>query len=525
MVATRLCYLLGILVLAGGVSLASGCGAIRKDDPGDDGDDGSTDDDDAPDDAGDDGDAADDGDGGDDGVPAETAVCVGASGSRIRRIMRQHDDGTSEAIGMRDTELGGNCRFGPDREGALRCLPVTDNRPFGFASRYFTDAGCTNPIAYFGSVANVTPGYAVFFESGTCGTVFRYHELGAQQSFPARTPLFFRTNPGGQCAQTTASTSPDVKYFALGAEMALDRFVAAGESTQTDGRLAVRVIEGEDGSRVCDRDTGFVDTGLGGHPCREEESDGGVRRCLPLPNSLVRVTNDSICRDMRDAVQVFATCDRGLEYTQKAAPVSGACRVPYKVHDMAEELAGPFYYDDFDGCLSVPSDRLHFALGPEVAATSFAELREERVDLGMRLERVDVVGDGVRMQRPSWFDGELDVSCEFRPGGDGAQRCIPGTTLVPEAQIVSFYVDPLCEGATVDHAVFNDACGGGREPKYAVRSNSGGARVFAIGQAFTEPRYQWNGGCSLPPATARLFTIGPEVPPDSFVAGSELVEP
>jgi len=519
-----------VVLVAAALAWGAGCGSVEKMEAGaDDGgdaagaDDGAGDDGGDDDGAGDDGgdaDGADDGDDGGDG-PGSAELCVGASGSRLRRLIREHDDGTSEVIAMRDTELGGDCRFQLDREGSLRCLPVLDGHPFAIAQSYYSDSGCSNGVAMFTSVQGAPPSHAVYFEGGTCSIVFHYYELGAALSFPAKTPIYYRALPSGLCTESTVSTTPGTLYFALGAEMAPARFVAATESFEGSGRLGARTVAGDDGSRLCDRQGPMRDAELDGQACQPERAEDGVMRCLPLGYSLESVSSNSSCSPSVEAAGVSTTCDAGLEYVRD--DVAGACNQRSQVRGIGDQLSGPFYHDTTDGC-DLVSDRLFFAPGDAIDPAGFAELSQERVALGGRLERIDMVGDGVRLDQPIWFDTELATECQFQRAADGQLRCFPGSPTAPQARAAPFYTDAKCEGATVERAAFRDPCGGAATPRHVV-VNRGGMRLFEIGQQSRETLYEYNGGCSSVPSTTSIYAIGAEVPVNSLVSGTEVVEP
>ena len=500
------------------VALAAGCGSVHRDDDGKDG--GARGEEEEPGEGG-----GEDDDGGDDGAPAEAELCVGSSGERIRRLLRQHEDGTSEAIALRDVEMGGNCEFRLDREGTLRCMPDIDGRPFQLASREYTDSACSEStaLAMFGYVPGAPPGKAVMWQPGTCGTIYRYYDLGASMSFPAETPLYYKAE-NGTCTQTTASTSPTTLYFALGPEIPLDRFVAGSEAISEEGRLGVRRVTGEDGAVFCDRRGSLRDAELGGHPCAIGESEDGVLRCLPRDNPVVQVSTEPTCAGATDAAQVFTTCDAGLGYTREL--VESGCYSRWRMHELGAQVAGTFYLPGFDTCELAPADRQFHEIGAAVDPSGFAELAYERVPVGGRLERVDVVGDGVRLDRPSWYDTELEVPCEFRLTAGSSLRCLPGTIDLPEAGLASFHTDPLCKSQSAEYASFGDPCMSGRQPRFVMSFRSGGYRAYELGRPVEETLYTSSGDvCSTVPSTVQVFTVGAEMPVDRFVAGIEVVEP
>ncbi len=504
-------------VLAALALLLAACGDVHRGDEDDDS--GAESDDDG---GGDSGDGAGDDGGEGDGGSGGAELCVGASGERIRRVVRQHDDGTGEAIALHDTELGATCQFGFDGQGNVRCMPDVNGAPFASAGRVFTDAGCTSAVADFSFLPRGTPTYAVIAETGAgCSSLRRWYELGAQVPLDDTSTIYYRAT-SGICTASTASTSH--YYAALAAEMALDRFVIGTESRHSSGRLSVQIVEGEDGSRFCDRRIGFRDADLGGHACTPDRGEDSVLRCVPDSASTMQVSTDSGCGGEFTVATVSTACDLGQEYTRET--VTPGCLARWRVHELGAPVAGALYsYVPFDGCYPAPTDHQYYEIGPVVAPTSFAELTLESVDVGGRLHRVNLVGDGLRVDRPFWYDSARDVTCQFQLAADGISRCLPGRSDEPEAGITTFYTDPACKGGTVELASFADPCESGREPRFVVGNRGGGTRVFELGRAAEGPIYQWSGSCTTVPATTRVHTVGEELPLDSFVSGSEQVEP
>jgi hypothetical protein len=514
-----------VLILLVAMAGAGACGSVKRMHGGDgagddDGGDASSDDDGGGDSGDGDGDAgATDG-----GVPDPAAVCTGASGDRIRQVVRRHDDGTSEVVALRDTEFGGNCQFQADRDGTARCLPRNDSAPFGFGIVEYTDAGCTNAIVHFNVYSALTPGRAMVpGPAGSCGAPFAYYDLGGALTFPEKTTLYYRDSSTGLCSTTTADTSASSRYFARGPEIGPERFVAATGAWSGEGRLAVQVWEGADGSRVCEPSGRMRDDAFGGRTCLPGIAEDDLQRCLPESYSVLDVSADAGCADRSPAAQVSAACDRDLDHAVES--VFQGCRSRQRVRVLGDQLTGPLYADSPDGCVATAPGNLYVALGPTVAPASFADLEVERVPIGARLERMDMIGDGVRVAQPTWYDGELDVACRFDVSTDGALRCLPGTTDAPEARVVDVWSDPECTGPSSQLAEFEDRCETGAEPKYVRNTTTTAVTVHAIGQPVTGTRYVYSGGfCTTESAPARLYTIGPEVAPGSFVAGVEEIE-
>lgn len=495
--------------------LAVGCGKVERPDPEettDDGDDLGDDGEDVGDDGEDVGDDGDDGDGG------QVERCVGTGGERIRRVIRRHDDGTSEVVGLHDAMFGGRCRFTPDRDGTMRCLPVHDDRPFGIATRYYTDASCTNLIARFSTFSSgEVPGYAVFFESGTCSTRYFYHQIGSQLSFPPKTPLYYSL--GGVCNATVVDTSPGVSYYAVTGEITLDRFVAGTERASDGGRLGARMIDGDDGSRICDRDALF-DSELGGHRCEAIAGEDRSLRCLPLPNQVVDLSNDAGCGATFEAAEIMTACDLGFDYVRE--PTDATCFRRFRVRELGEPVTGTVYRDGFDGCELAPAGREYFAPGGVAEPSRFAELVEERASTGGRLEQIELVGDGIRIGRQLWYDTEMEAECQFRDA-NGVLRCIPGP-ISTQALYANYYADNLCAGPRLEVASFSDSCGDLDPPRYAVRPQ-GGLRVYHLGEPLRQRLYSGDPKfCSAVPDTVSVWTLGAEISLTSFVAGADVVE-
>ena len=513
------------------VILVAACGSVEKADPGDDGvsDDGDPggddadggdpgdggDDGDAPDDGSSDGDAADD-DGGD--GPDPTGLCTGDSGSRLRQVVRQNDDGTSEQIALRDTQTGGDCTFQLDREGTLRCLPRIDGRPFAIGQRYFADAGCSSPITALYQPPLATPTHVVFPEASVgCGSGFRYFQVGADMNLGEGSTIYYR-DQAGSCVATTSYSY--YRYFPVGAEVPPSSFVPGTESFDEGGRLRVRRVTGDDGSSVCDPSR-IADASLDGGTCNRERGEDGQMRCLPEGYSRTQVANNTSCSPAVDAAQVQASCDRGLDYARQPA---FACNARYRVRPLGAQIAGPYYQDGFDGCVAADSSSIFFSVAEEaVDPATFATLAAERVPVGGRLERIDMVGDGVRARLPEWYDTELGVACTFRQTADGAMRCVPGGAEAPQGRVRTYYSDASCSG-TVELATYDEPCEGAPTPAFVVRSVGSGLRVARIGQPATAAIYEDAGDFCAQVSTTNVFTIGAEVPLNTLVAGSEAPE-
>jgi hypothetical protein len=264
------------------------------------------------------------------------------------------------------------------------------------------------------------------------------------------------------------------------------------------------------------------DTALDGATCSRERGEDGQMRCLPDGYSETQVSSSAACSSPVDAAQVQASCDRGLDYVRSS---SFECNYRYGVRALGAQLAGPYYQDTFDGCVQASPSSIFFSVAEEaIDPSTFAPLGAERVPVGGRLERIDMVGDGVRARLPEWFDTELGATCAFRLTADGAMRCVPGGGEAPQAHVRTYYRDTECGGA-VELATYDEPCDGAPVPTFVVRNPGNGLRVFRLGQSATETLYEDQSGfCGQVSSTANIFTIGNEVPLNSLVGGSEAPE-
>jgi hypothetical protein len=489
--------------------LVTGCGSIRKDAPGAGDDDGA--------DTGDGADTDGAGDGEDDGStdggePGPAELCTGASGERLRQIVRVHGDGTSESLGLRDTVLGFDCRFARDHEGTMRCLPSGPG-PFGTQGyRIYSDPGCTDLLAAFSDLTS-TPLVVAFSEERDCQTIHRYHELGAEVSYPEESTAYVVNPESGLCSAISVG-SPRDRYFRAAAEIGPERFMALTESVSSEGRLGVRVLEGDDGSRFCDRGVLF-DAELGAGPCSAAEGTDGVMRCLPTSNDLVRVSTSSQCTGSVEVTRARATC--GLDRTYSRERVAPGCSARWQVRERGGQLDGTFHLDFEIACPLAPVGDTYHEIGPVAPPSDFPELREEVVDGGNRLHRIDHVADGVRIDRGIWYDSELGARCAFPPAPTVSSRCLPGSGQTREAGIGSYFTDPSCAGPRIEVAVFHDPCGFGGEPRYA---RGDGSLIYSIRDRLTEPRFHISDGfCQQTPETLTFYSLGSQLEEEMFVGG------
>jgi hypothetical protein len=532
------------------VVAASGCGKVAAKDDGaaDGGDPGGPDDEgeaddgadaDDPDGAADDADDPGDGgdaDDGDDGGEPTPLTCVGRSGERIRQVVRNHDDGSSEVLGLTDTDIDAPCSFRVAGDGVERCLPVEDEARMPVFFPVYTDAGCTSRIAEFHSTEPALPRHAmvaVGSEPFECQRTFDFVELGAAVPLELGDTIYY-LREDGSCESAFASPGP-YRYSRITSVLPDSRFVGGTGRWTDGGRLAMRVVEGADGSRACVAGS-FSDAERGPHPCSPQEDVGGQLRCLPASPPLSgAVSTSASCTDSLVVAQVADGCDQGMDYIRR--PTLPGCRSRTSVYERGAAHAGQLYFPFSPTiCYPVPTGYAYHELGGLLPPPTFPVMTERIAASKTRLARVEVEGGGVHMPRPLWQDTELDVPCEFELAVDGVTRCLPGPSAdehnslvepfraTAQGLVVQLYESDECQGPAPRHVLFQDGgCDARPPPRYAIERTFEGQRIFRVGERITRP-FHLPSSCRALGPEMQVFALGEEVDPTEFVAGAEEVE-
>jgi hypothetical protein len=141
-----------------------------------------------------------------------------------------------------------------------------------------------------------------------------------------------------------------------------------------------------------------------------------------------------------------------------------------------------------------------------------------------------------------WYDSLRQEDCVFERAGDGKLRCLPVGAL---DWYFGYYADPQC---TMGIAIFGQTPPGCALTlsKYVVLTETNGQpvgvceespavstkRIFLLGQPMSSPPpgvWRMQGGTcqnqGVNPIGEILFNVGAEVPPDSFVGATPMVDP
>lgn len=98
------------------------------------------------------------------------------SGTRIKVQRYVGADGSSQFVGMYDSQLNTPCNFETASDGKVRCLPTWVGA--ANVAIFFANSGCSTPLAYT-SVGCAVPTYA-YSEVASCGTAsFTFFNAGS----------------------------------------------------------------------------------------------------------------------------------------------------------------------------------------------------------------------------------------------------------------------------------------------------------------------------------------------------------
>jgi hypothetical protein len=451
--------------------------------------------------------------------------CEEANGARLRKVVRQHGDGSSEFIRLHDTDFAETCSYAVAADGVLRCLPAVDGAPFADGAIRYTDDLCTAAIGQLTApVVGDLPGYMrelVPPVDPCAGLVPHFYQLADRLVIAPDTIIFQKV--GDVC---TGVAAPVTDFFAVAAELPANTFVEGTESFTDSGRIQQPQVDGADGSRVCNTVGPLRDRDLSDHPCSLEQSEDASLRCLPEDVGPTSVFSDDLCAAPIEVALVDETCNADAAYATD--PAGAACQLRRRVRELGGPLAAPVFELVADVCTAAAADPVAHGIGASVSPFSFAELtpRTDAPAAGGRLDRVDLVtDDGLRMFGSRWLDTELDQACTFRRAADGTDRCLPQESpLELVARSISVFTDAACT-ATAVVGDRDPSCAAG-DPKFVLEAIAGGrTRVDEAGGALPGPFFELDAAAVCIEITGRVFYgLGDEILAQTFVGGTEMVE-
>ena len=458
------------------------------------------------------GDAADAGD--------PTALsCISRSGTRLRRVVRTADDGSTEFLRFHDSMFDADCSYTTAGDGALRCLPVVNNAPFAQGQLRYTDVGCTQPVAEL-SAAGIQPAprylVSTALTADGCAQVSSYYNLSMPQPITAGATIYGIVNGG--CSALTAGAND---YYGISGELPLTSFVEGAVTTTPSGRLSIDEVDANDGSRFCGPLAGLHDSDLG-TDCTLHYGEDGTARCLPQVLPQQQVFSDAACTQPLAVVLQDQTCPGAAHYTGIA--LTGECSYRLRVQALGDLVSDPLYLNNGACGPADPGAAKTYQVGPVVSVFSFAQLERDNVPVGSRLERADLVSGGLRLFSGKWLDTMLNTPCSFQTADDASIRCLPASTLEsPVAQLTSAFTDAACATAAISVGSAATGCGLGA-PTYVV-DPAGPNRIYQAGEKQAVPLYlTTTGACAPAPADHDYYAVGAEVTPDMFVSATDATE-
>jgi hypothetical protein len=433
------------------------------------------------------------------------------SGSRLKAVSWETQDGLSVPDGWHDTQLDLDCVMTPLGRGSPVCIP-RDARETNEV--YFLDEACSQPVLFGTS----TPATHVY----TWGTA------------PCQMPTVYRVGAGGS-ADKTFSRSRDGTCRAtgvVGAHLALQD--VTGDFVQMSIRrgepaagLAAVWLEGDD---TLQAHAGFWDTTRDA-PCEFPKvywdygraSDGSLR-CLPQQGgSEQTIWEDPMC-STRLSGAVRRSCPgepAAMWYSRWDLLVSN-CPVSMRILGPGPTFESGFVSDN-GSCRPVSSmDDLHHwvtippgELPPGMVTAASGEAR-----LQMRWLQTSVG----RVTSEIW-DRELGALCRPQPVADGSIRCVPRALVAPDYDFADaactqpLVVIPPGQNPVSTVPPEQLLCG---EVKYAaIRSNGGpeNIRVYHLGAPYDGRLFSGPDNCHPVGVEGKLvaWRVGAEIPSSDMV--------
>jgi len=375
-------------------------------------------------------------------------------GSRLALRMAVTDEGYQSGVGWRDTELDENCKFERDAHDTLRCFPTRATR-----NLFYADADCSQGIAAVRSNTH----YAYRIEGAQCAGGIQPFALGAQIETPRE---IFTLDSAGACVATPV---PEADFRALGAPIALERFVAARYGIEgTDSRVKAVGLVADDGAIKV---TEFMDSELDTR-CMWQGTDAA--RCLPKGQN-VSAFADAVCTqplieaeaDECTEGPTFGT-DFGVDACGDAFYRPGSAFEGNTVYELSAEGYKVTSVDSEEaGTL-----RMGERLGDHELATATV-VRNESANTRLAPAHWKTPDGNVWFSH--WHDNLLESECTFMSADDDEWRCLPSN-----AGDRVLYADEACTEPVTE---VQDVCGETRAPEFVIEQ-----AVAADGQATLDVR-------------------------------------
>lgn len=442
------------------------------------------------------------------------------SGSRLRARVLDAGQGAAQFVGFHDNGLDADCELSLAEDGEQRCLPLRDHAQ---GQIYYLDDKCTEPVfrAFWDSLAPAdiharsscadAVGSFVREDAGpddACNEAGRERVYRVGQRRKAATIYVadrLGCEPAGadECLHEVAPLAPDAFVRGRIHTAPEDNDLASDWVAYGDGARAVLAMRDAARDVVC---TAF------GTP------DGD--RCLPVDqaDSFGLDFVEAQCRGKHVAVDSSrAPCMRArVAMSWKRMACATYELTPHELGPPVEKL----FVRSERACMEREPYWFEwmYELGPQLDLASLPELRRVRAGSGRLALQYYSTAAGTPLQyaapenatsgQPAaittFYDRELDASCELEPFTDGARRCVP-TYRGSRALITDWKGGPHADSACTRRILFVVAPGAcTSRPTYVRVLDSAGSgsveAVHAIAAPLPEPprqTFHWvEGACS-----------------------------
>jgi hypothetical protein len=464
-----------------------------------------------------------------------------SSGSRLRPRVLRAPTGLVLPYDVFDSKLEVPCRPRQQTDGSIHCLPEA---PWASLDNYFTDAGCSQPLASVGGGEVLPLGTLVAYIItedclGKLGGMARLVERVAPG-----TEVFLQRSSGGSCEARQVSSSDSIYKI----DQVRDPPVAlTPQRLAMDGRIAARVLVGDDGSHIV---TGELHDTVMDAPVLAARTDyllptrarwaWAMRRDMPPSDraeyaawcqthgdfllynrcEVTRATTHLTLHDPFDP-EVAPAVFKVKHQEEAATRCTAGHGVYYEIYPV-EKQAGVV----LDGPL--PEER--WVRGNRVEVTDGRLSLMELDDLAQPVAVGAVAVGGrlaLRSNGPSTplQDTQLGVPCKPAPTVDGNTRCLPMDRWPSSVLASPVYLDAGCTQLAARawryaaqpprYMMVNIA--NPQDPSMAL------VRVFGVEEPLGDPPIfapdYWTGECMSRPLEPdyQIFRAGDEIPPETFV--------
>lgn len=482
--------------------------------------------------------------------PIDGLLCLHATdGERLKTLRRTGEDGSIYEVPgyWWDSQLGVACYPRLDVDGVRRCLPIS-SRPGVRLELAFADEACTQRIGVVPCGEDI-PLYAAEYlpDDGDCaGLRSRVYEVGASLGGAG---TVYSLNQESCVAQ---SVDESAQLYELLGEVAPEQFVAVERVEAAGARLRDLRYVLSDGALNYVLSNHDAETNVF---CDGERALSGSIQCRPGPRALVYSYSDAACTEPLAEPLVSLGCPGSDRYDVFGVPTAytvevldRGCTTETRVYEPVAEGSGAtpdtvFRWDLENPSLCVEESFVSpelVAVGAEVPKGTFPSGVFEPVTCrswltaGSRLQVLAFHWEDGKADPSSFFDSEVNSECDVGLATDGVERCLP--RLWTGYSTLEGFVDAECTRPAAGFRCPPYAWDPDNHQDFVARSRtietpegceSGAAAIFPLtGPELDEVYYiELNGDCALlppgeafSPDQAIYRELGPEVPPETFVA-------